>query len=874
MSTTNASPSGDPSFVTPSEIQVSILHHGRHTLDASGKLTVSELTTLGEIVEHARASEALGQRTEFLRNALAKDGRTGGTYEDLKARMPAIIPVACAPAGARVKGLSPARFHNELYGYDIDEDRQSLDLHVLRAQLIAAPGAVLVGTSCAGDGLYAIFAGPRAFSVAEYKKHWFAIGVQMPPGAAAASSSSSKNFNRLRFICHDYEIWLAEEVQSLSGASAEEAPRGKKTRNTPKGKSPRPDDGIIDRDALLWILCPRASDDGLAYNRFVGWLGTLKSLGFMPQEVADWCNTGTAGSCGDVAEIESRWAGLPEDDPEDARTKLRGSAFNSGWRHPELHGRCGNAGNPARPSPGVGNEGEVRGALRPFVQAGYNNCTDAANAGRFLRDHASSLVVALPDIDDPHDTPADIYAVTRTGMLSQTEADALLLETGRSYLGECFDLDPREMAYVAPHARSLRNARAMDRIRSIAAAVILELDKAGALPSGLVIKRRSDIDVSLRHIGTPQGVLDLMTGRLVPPAYARTLFIVSSISDDWNPAARHPKLDRILPSIDEIEPESPVEYRAWILGHVLTHAPSREFMWEVCAEGAGKSAFVNAVMRGLGDCYIHTIRKETIQPTTHASGSTSHNGDLRHFGKPCRLCFVMEMAGRFDGEVVKNLTGGDRVPYRLIRDKDSYVDPTAHLWIMGNSRETEDTPTLGIANGDAHAGAIMERAKILHRDKIADDDRDKSIVDMGKERDDPDQRLYRQAVVARLVEYTRHYAGQGFPAVIPSFADLLAQQATAEMSEWKKEWMPYVLVKVPEAPDSSVRLRSTAHDKAVYEDYLAWHQHLGDAAPERKSVVCKAVCRYYQVTPKQERLPGTTLRVRFYPGYVIAETAD
>ena len=159
-----------PPYVTPSEIQVSILHHGRHTLDASGKLTVSELTTLGEIVQHARASEALGQRTEFLRNALAKDGRTVCTYDDLKAQMPAIIPAACAPAGARVKGLSPARFHNELYGYDIDEDRQSLDLHVLRAQLIAAPGAVLVGTSCAGDGLFVIFAGPRAFSVAEYKK--------------------------------------------------------------------------------------------------------------------------------------------------------------------------------------------------------------------------------------------------------------------------------------------------------------------------------------------------------------------------------------------------------------------------------------------------------------------------------------------------------------------------------------------------------------------------------------------------------------------------------------------------------------------------------------------------------------------------------
>ena len=689
----------------------------------------------------------------------------------------------------------------------------------------------------------------------------------MPPGAAVANSPASKNFNRLRFVPHATDIWLAEQAQSLPGASVQEAPRqGKRTR---KKRSVRIDDESIDRDALQWILCPRSSDDGLAYNQFLGWLATLKSIAFTPQEAADWCGTGTSSSCGRLEEIASRWDGLPEDDPEGSRNKLRGAAYNLGWRRPEIHGRRG-VGTPAGSPPGVRNGEEAPDFLAAFVQPCYRNCTDAANLTRFLRDHAQVLVIALPDITDPYKTPADIYAVTRTGTLSQTEGDALLLETGRSYLADCYDLDSRELAYVASHARSLRNAKAMDHLRSIAAATIIELDKAGALPGDLVIRRRSDIDADLRYIGTPQGVLDLITGELVPPADAREFFIVSSIPDDWNPRARHPKLDLILPPINDIKPESPEEYRAWILGYVHTQSPRREFMWEVCDEGSGKSAFAICLRLGLGDCYIHIIRKDAIQPTTHASGSTSHNGDIRHFGKPSRVCFVMEMAGRFDGELVKHLTGGDEVAYRLIREKDGTLFPTAHLWIMGNTRDGADAPALGIANGDANARAIRERARILHRDRIPDDERDDSIIDMGKDQDDPDHLLFRQAVVARVVEYTRHYAGRDFPAVIPSFADLLDRQANEEMDRWKLDWLPYVLAEISDDSHSSIDLRSSTHDKAVYADYLSWHQFLGDGDPEQKPVVCKAVCKHYGIDPKQERIPGTKLRVRYYPGYVLS----
>ena len=76
--------------------------------------------------------------------------------------MPAIIPAASAPAGTRVAGMSPKEFHNGCYGYDVDEHREEMDVPAVRTSLITSAGAVTVGTSCGGDALWGIYAGPGA----------------------------------------------------------------------------------------------------------------------------------------------------------------------------------------------------------------------------------------------------------------------------------------------------------------------------------------------------------------------------------------------------------------------------------------------------------------------------------------------------------------------------------------------------------------------------------------------------------------------------------------------------------------------------------------------------------------------------------------
>ena len=310
--------------ISAGSILVSTLSKGAKTTNGS-KVVVNGLVTLDKIAACIRGdSKTLPAKTAALRAVLQAEGRKG-RYETDKLLMPAILPAAQAPVGTAIKGLS-LEHHNGLYGFDVDEQREDMDLAAVRQDLIAAPGAVMVGTSCAGDALFAIFAGPRAETDDEYQRHWVAIAAAMPASAKANNGKASKNFNRLRILAHDPDVWLADSVIPLLGQpDLEAAPRGVNAALTP---SPAPvdlgDQGDVD-GALAWVMPP---DD---YNEWLGWLGTLKAVGLSVGDVEAWAALGSKHKPGDV---EQRWAGLPDDNPDDARRKLIGHAHNLGWRRP------------------------------------------------------------------------------------------------------------------------------------------------------------------------------------------------------------------------------------------------------------------------------------------------------------------------------------------------------------------------------------------------------------------------------------------------------------------------------------------------------------------------------------------------------------
>ena len=307
-----------PRAIYAPTLEVAQLAHG--VKDKPQPLLTTHPTTLGEIANRLRTSKYLAKQTATLRKALQEHGRDG-PYKDLKTELPAFIPAACAPVNVEVTDIrkNAHRYLNGAYGFDIDKGRETMDVEAVKAALVNAPGAAMVARSAGGDALYCVILGPVAETYQEYQANWLRIADGLPPDARAAVDKNSRNVNKLRFIASDPEVWLADMVTplELEPMPAELAPIVPLTSFH--------DEPAIDCDALAYVTPPDS------YADWLGWLPTLKSLRFTPDEVETWSSIGSKYREG---EVRKRWGGLPVDQEVVARNKLRGYARNMGWPGP------------------------------------------------------------------------------------------------------------------------------------------------------------------------------------------------------------------------------------------------------------------------------------------------------------------------------------------------------------------------------------------------------------------------------------------------------------------------------------------------------------------------------------------------------------
>ena len=502
--------------------------------------------------------------------------------------------------------------------------------------------------------------------------------------------------------------------------------------------------------------------------------------------------------------------------------------------------------------------------LWPHAIPCLQNRNVSSNVARLLYYCGDRLVVVLPDEGDKPGTPAEIYGLTSTGMLSWREGEALVDEAADRYHDDCERVlgpNNREYDLCSAHATRMKNDRVPRALREKMTAVVVGLQNEGALPPWAVIKRRSDIDSDLTTLGTPSGVLDLLGGHILPPDEARERLVATSTEVEYDPGARHPLVDEVLPPVGpDLARDEMAWYRSLILGYGLTHEPSREFMWEICAEDSGKSTFINTLRKALGRGYVPIIRPEVLRPDPKRT-ATSHNGEIMLLGKPARFAFVMEFEGEIDSGIIKGVSGGDDATFRQIYLGGDVLNVTAHLWFVGNSKD-EGGARLGITNNDENTHAILGRAKMLYRETIPNPD--KTVVK--EQTSDLD---FKRAALARLVEYTTACSVlHEFPADPPSTGSLQEAQRQTELADWQQDWLPNAVR--PRGPwDTAPNACATS----VYEDIKQWWASSGAGRPPAKKLVTQAVNRHHVMAEKvvQGRCPQHGGRVEsVFPNFVIA----
>ena len=219
--------------------------------------------------------------------------------------------------------------HSGLIGVDLDHlARAGLDAESVRDACAALPYTVAAFVSPSGDGVK-VFAlvTPVPETDAEHRRAWAQVVEAYSDVAPVdVSDPATKNPARLCFLAHDLDaVFKAVEdmipLQVDLSEVREPPPPAQPVR--PAGVYHGDHDRQVDREALRHIPPPEN------YDEWVAWLTTLKALYFTVDEVEAWSSHGAKYTPG---EVTSRWAKLREDPEDEARDKLRGHAYNVGWR--------------------------------------------------------------------------------------------------------------------------------------------------------------------------------------------------------------------------------------------------------------------------------------------------------------------------------------------------------------------------------------------------------------------------------------------------------------------------------------------------------------------------------------------------------------
>jgi P4 family phage/plasmid primase-like protien len=182
-------------------------------------------------------------------------------------------------------------------------------------------------------------------------------------------------------------------------------------------------------------------------------------------------------------------------------------------------------------------------------------------------------------------------------------------------------------------------------------------------------------------LNCPNGTIDLRTGELRRPQ--REDYLTTLCPVEYDPRARCPTF---LKSLDKILAGNVglITYLHRALGCGLTGVMREQFLPILCGDGGnGKTTIANAVMATLGGDYAIKASRDMLL----ASKDDKHPAQLaRLLAK--RIVFAVETpdGARLDETMVKELTGGDPIVARGMRQNPFQFDPTHTTFLVTNHR--------------------------------------------------------------------------------------------------------------------------------------------------------------------------------------------
>jgi putative DNA primase/helicase len=188
------------------------------------------------------------------------------------------------------------------------------------------------------------------------------------------------------------------------------------------------------------------------------------------------------------------------------------------------------------------------------------------------------------------------------------------------------------------------------------------------------------LDPAPMLLGCANGVIDLGNGAL--HEHHPSHLITSSTHLAYDADAMCPRWDRFMREVccDDLDL---VRYLQRAIGYTLTAHTTEHALFFLYGGGAnGKSTFLNVLGRLLGE-YATTCSAELVLAKKHEQHPTAI---AALYGKRLAIVGEVDDGRAWDEATVKNLTGGDVITARRMREDNWLFRPIHKLWIAGNYR--------------------------------------------------------------------------------------------------------------------------------------------------------------------------------------------
>lgn len=313
---------------------------------------------------------------------------------------------------------------------------------------------------------------------------------------------------------------------------------------------------------------------------------------------------------------------------------------------------------PPEPAPG-----ERRGSAPPNADPSRFKLTDIGNAERFVDQHGDDLR----------------YIHVQERFIVWDGSRYAPDETAEAYRRAVATVKGLYAEASAADDSALRKALAAHATRSEQTNRITAMVKAATWLDGVAV-HTDDLDANPMLLNVQNGTVDLETGRLLPHTRANLITKLAPVT--YDPAATCPTwtafMDRIMGADDEL-----ISYLRRLTGYSLTGLTGEQMMAIPYGSGAnGKSTMLETIAAILGD-YAQQTPTDTLTPTRQ-QGVPNDVARLRG----ARFVSAVETGegNRLAESLVKQMTGGDRITARFLRQEFFEFTPSFKLFLATNHK--------------------------------------------------------------------------------------------------------------------------------------------------------------------------------------------